>query len=73
MSEGRERTNVDIDDDVADWVHQIADDYYNGDVQKAMNVMLTTMMKMHQKPDDVWGPIEWEATTRRAAARRANS
>jgi hypothetical protein len=55
-----------FDRDVAEWLHVIADKYFAGNVELAMNEMLRITMAMYNKPDDRWAGIEEH---RRAHAR----
>lgn len=58
-----------LDRDVAEWLHRIADEHFNGDVEKAMNTCLNALMKAEEKPDDCWAAITSLAASR--APRRA--
>lgn len=46
-----------LDHDVATWLHVIADKYFAGNVELAMNEMLRVTMAMSTKPDDPWAGI----------------
>lgn len=70
MSEVPEDAQLWIDPEVMKWLYTVAEDRYNGNVEKALNVILRVAMKVHLGPaDDWWGPLEWESSTRGGGGR----
>lgn len=65
MGDVPERAKLWLDDDVARWLHFVADDRYQGDVGRAMNVMLRVAMKVHENPERPWSAILYEDGTSR--------
>lgn len=54
-----------LDRKVAVWLHEVADQYYGGNVETAMNEALKAVMKAEQNPEDRWAAISWQAASRR--------
>lgn len=53
-----------LDLDVAEYLHQIADAYYDGDVEQAMNACIRAVMAAEKAPDDPWAGISQQAASR---------
>lgn len=47
-----------LERDVASWLHVIADRYFAGNTELALNEMLRIPMALSTKPDDPWAGIE---------------
>ncbi len=63
MSESPEREGsklLKLDEDVAKWLHEVADRDYSGDVGVAMNAALRGMMIARTNPDP-WAGVTWLA------------
>jgi hypothetical protein len=60
-----------LDLDVAAWLHEVADKYFAGSVQLALNEMLRVPMAMSQKPDDRWVGLEAKKKAHEAGERHA--
>lgn len=50
--------------DVAEYLHKIADAYYDGDVEMAMNACIRAVMAAEQAPNDPWAGISQQAASR---------
>lgn len=60
-----------LERDVAEFLHQVADEYFDGDRPLALNELLRIPMAMYAKPSDVWAAIEQQnAAHVRARQRR---
>lgn len=46
------------------WLHTLADKYYDGDLQRAMNACLRAVMVAEAQPDDPWAAVSWQAQDR---------
>lgn len=57
-----------LDDDVAELLHEIAGQSFDGDVNLAMNECLRAILKAEKVPEDAWAAIGIRA--RAKAARR---
>ncbi len=60
-----------LEDDVAAWLHHVADELYDGDVEKAMNGALRVVMAANQAPGDPWAGINEQYRQQQAARRRS--
>ncbi len=57
-----------LDEDVAQFLHDLADREFGGDVEAAMNDCLRAMMAAMTPPSDPWGAVGFQARSK--AARR---
>lgn len=71
MSESPERGPLTLDVDVAQWLHELADKDYAGDVGQAMNESLRAMMIAMREPADPWGAVSAQARWRAQRSGRA--
>lgn len=55
-------------EDVAEFLHDLADKEFGGDVELAMNESIRAIMVAMQEPDNPWAAVSWQA--RRKAERR---
>lgn len=46
-----------LEPDVAAFLHRVADSYFNGDVNLALNEVLRINVAMYEKPNDMWAGI----------------
>lgn len=68
MSEATGEGLLELDRDVAVWLHVVADRHYGGDVQQAMNDSLAALMLAERDPAvGAWTSIEHLAKFRAAA------
>lgn len=54
-----------MDEDVAQFLHDLADLHYEGNVEKAMNESLRAVMIAMRTPEDPWAGVSWQARSRR--------
>lgn len=65
-----ESARLELEPDIAAWLRLIANAYYRGDMEHAMNESLRAIMEMEQAPNDVWGPLIRQAASRHRGRRR---
>ena len=47
-----------LDRDVAEFLHKIADEHFDGNVELTLNELIRILKAMYNKPDDMWAGIE---------------
>lgn len=65
MSDLPEPLQLMLGPDVSAWLYEVAADRYDGDVIKAMRVMLKVAMIVHHNPEMPWAGIDYEDGTSR--------
>jgi hypothetical protein len=56
--------NVWLDDDVAAWLHEQADEHFDGDVGRTLNSAVRVVMALVTQPQDPWAAVVTHAQVR---------
>ncbi len=61
MTDSPDRGVLYLDEDVSQFLHELADREFEGDVQMAMNETIRAMQVAMTKPQDPWASVSWQA------------